>query len=517
MKLGFWSGWGKPISLNVGATGGAGDTIAPTVTITSTETSPSPALPIPIAFTLSEISTDFAVGDLTLVGCTVANFSGSGIAYTCEATPSTPNGTFTIDIAANAFHDAAGNGNVAATQFSFTSSAFQIADEFTTDRAAGAINGTNAEPTGGARTVVDANSRMTIASGRLTLGGGAAAAGDGILYGAIAIARSLGKTLIFTIPTGSAWGNGNGKFGLLRTASLSAQYAAAFSFAGANNWASFNNLIGADFLNSLSGVPLQFAIMLRAAGAKFFYKLSGGVWRLAFVAKTDTTATVYLGYKLSANTYTQTIDQLRVVTNLLTVNPLVSDSFNRSNGALGTANGAGSEETAPTSTWTDQIGTWAVASNAAACSATSGGVGVATLPHGTINVMVEVEVTRSAGVAGVVLRYLDSSNYIIAYHDGTNVKLDKVVAGVTTNVISAVTTYSAGARLMVSSDATKFRVWYNNSLVGSEGTISDADLQIGTAHGLYTTDTGNTFDNFAGWARGNGSEYETVFNKYLNP
>lgn len=92
-----------------------------TVTITSTESSPTAVSPVPITFTLSKASPDFAIGSITIggtAGATLGNFQQvSTLVYTADATPSN-SGTILADVAANAFHDAAGNGNDAATQFS---------------------------------------------------------------------------------------------------------------------------------------------------------------------------------------------------------------------------------------------------------------------------------------------------------------------------------------------------------------------------------------------------------------
>lgn len=104
------------------------DTTAPTVTITSSETSPSAAATIPLTITFSEVVTGFAVGDITVVGCTLGALSGSGAVYTVTATPTAA--AITVNIAAGVCVDAAGNSNTAATQFSITSLAsfYMIAD-----------------------------------------------------------------------------------------------------------------------------------------------------------------------------------------------------------------------------------------------------------------------------------------------------------------------------------------------------------------------------------------------------
>jgi hypothetical protein len=84
---------------------GPSDTTAPTVTITCTQTGPTATSPLNFTFTLSEVSTDFALADITVGNGTAGNFAGSGTSYTCDVTP-TAGGAVTVDVAADAFHDA---------------------------------------------------------------------------------------------------------------------------------------------------------------------------------------------------------------------------------------------------------------------------------------------------------------------------------------------------------------------------------------------------------------------------
>ncbi|AWB67163.1 hypothetical protein C2869_12270 [Saccharobesus litoralis] len=93
------------------------ETVIPTVTISSTASSLKAGETAPITFTLSESSSDFSSSDISVTGGSLSNFTGSGTSYTATFTPtssSTANGT--LDIAADTFTDAAGNGNSAATQ-----------------------------------------------------------------------------------------------------------------------------------------------------------------------------------------------------------------------------------------------------------------------------------------------------------------------------------------------------------------------------------------------------------------
>ena len=125
--------------------------------------------------------------------------------------------------------------------------------------------------------------------------------------------------------------------------------------------------------------------------------------------------------------------------------------------------------------------------------------------------MVELVATRTAGTSGQCLRYTDSSNYIKAVHNGTNLQVIEVVAGTPNTLINAAATYGAAFRNIISLNGNKVRAYYNDAFIGAEATTA---ITTGNSHGLFTDDTGATFDNFVVWAKGNGGEYEGVFNRY---
>ena len=98
------------------------DTVSPTITITragtgtlkigSTET---------ITFSLSEVATDFVVGDVTTTGGTLTNFAGSGTTYTATFTPIAAfTGSATVSVAVSTFTDTAGNANDAGGSLSIS-------------------------------------------------------------------------------------------------------------------------------------------------------------------------------------------------------------------------------------------------------------------------------------------------------------------------------------------------------------------------------------------------------------
>ncbi len=137
------------------------------------------------------------------------------------------------------------------------------------------------------------------------------------------------------------------------------------------------------------------------------------------------------------------------------------------------------------------------------------------LANSSSNIIADVAITRTAGTqAGIVIN-LDSTgtpaNFVVAYLDGNgNCLLDKCVAGIYTNIISGAVTYSASAVLRVIKDGTNYRLFYNELVVGTVQTISDEGIINNTIHGLFSTYSGNIFDNFVIWARGNENQYNSI-------
>lgn len=122
----FYSGMNVALTTNtLSGSGGATKTIdvtAPTIAITAAEVNDgdtSGDTTLSLTFTLSESSTNFAAGDITVTNGVISSFTGSGTTYTATFTPSAVGAT-TIDVAAGTFTDATGNANTAASQFNWT-------------------------------------------------------------------------------------------------------------------------------------------------------------------------------------------------------------------------------------------------------------------------------------------------------------------------------------------------------------------------------------------------------------
>ena len=94
------------------------DTAAPTVTITSDASEPVSG-PFPVTVTFSEPVTGFELADLVVGNGSASELQGSEATYMATVTP-TASGTVTVDIAAGAAEDSAGNPSAAADQFSIT-------------------------------------------------------------------------------------------------------------------------------------------------------------------------------------------------------------------------------------------------------------------------------------------------------------------------------------------------------------------------------------------------------------
>ena len=73
-----------------------------------------------LTFTSSESTTSFAVGDIVVSNGSLSSFSGSGTTYTATLTP-TADGPVTVNVPAASYIDNAGNDNLAADEFNWTS------------------------------------------------------------------------------------------------------------------------------------------------------------------------------------------------------------------------------------------------------------------------------------------------------------------------------------------------------------------------------------------------------------
>lgn len=387
---------------------------------------------------------------------------------------------------------------------------YLINDTFTTDRAAGAVNGTNAEPGPGRRTVFDTNGSLSLAGGNLTLvAGGVGVADPDLRYSAID--RAAGRVLVAAaIHTASgieigwdASGSGNVSDGIrVVTTTLAIRAGLAATTVGA----------------VVAGTAYQYAIVQRGATGHLYF-IKGGAfsnWTLIWVSGVGSSQVPNV-VNLTATT-AGTLDYIRVPAQRWLPAPLLSDGFSTfavsaptATDGLGHAEGvAGDLGSGGNGLWPyTQVGTWQASGGVASASVLSGGVALAYQDVGALDLIATVKITWVGGTAGLMVRG-DANNHVRAVHNGTNAQLVKVVAGVPTTLLDVVATYVAGAEIRLIVQGTAFRLFYNNVAIGSEQTIADAALNTDGYVGLRTTDTGNTFDDLVVRARGTGGEYAAL-------
>ena len=160
--------------------------------------------------------------------------------------------------------------------------AYLLYDAFTTDRAAGAVNGTSAEPTGGTRTVVDTNNKLSITGGQLSFAAGGVGGTDPRLTYS-SLSRTAGK--VFTT---NVVANGNLYAGF-STSTVATLNGPDYLFSS-NGTIIYSH--GGSTTNlgvSVAGTSYQLSIILRSTGA--YYYIKGGIytnWTLLWVDNSST-------------------------------------------------------------------------------------------------------------------------------------------------------------------------------------------------------------------------------------
>lgn len=386
---------------------------------------------------------------------------------------------------------------------------YLLRDEFTTDRAAGAVNGTLAEPGPGTRTVLGTHGTILIESGLLKITGANTSYGDPVVsFGGLT--RTAGRVIIakvtYTSSTGPHWG-----ITPVGTPALDTTEGTVASTG--------NQLYVLGNVQTTSPGTQIVAIVLRATGAYGFW-YTESKWRLASVYSNGSTADLLLLANMYSSTATGMFDYIRVPVAKWLPTPLLSDGFAS---AFGTSDGLGHAEGVAGGIGAG--GSGVTLSNAGGTWSVSGGKAINTAPSGLVQELGIANLSCSDVYAGVsVVRALgnevglglcwdsDSSpaNGLKIHSDGAgNIKVDKYVAGVKTNVSTTAFTYSAGARLVSTMNAGALRTYYNGALVKAD-TIVDAAILTGTHHGGYSNGGVSTLDDLTVYATGTGGEYSQL-------
>lgn len=386
---------------------------------------------------------------------------------------------------------------------------YRLLDTFTTDRAAGAVHGTAAEPGPGTRYIVDSGSKLSLSGGAVVWASGVGD-GDPTLSWSTPLTRIPGRILRvnLTLTTNRVYVGWWATLGTLSTRKCVIDYLVG------NVRIVPQQSVTAINSETFGAGTYTLTVILRRQGAVYLVK--GGSFtnnQILYIDSVDSTETLYPMIATIGTTTNVSIADASVLDDEWLPTPLASDGFSAAGTTDGLGHREGIEATAGSGgsglAWTAQVGTWTITSGRALASALSGGVAFYTVPAGVANVVARCKLWRSAGSVGMVLRWTDASNHVLAYYDGTNFKLDQVVAGVVTNRISSTTTYADGNELMIVFAATATaRLYYNNIYIGVTTSIN-AGL-TGTACGLYTTSTANAIDDFVVIARGTGTEHAAL-------
>lgn len=364
---------------------------------------------------------------------------------------------------------------------------YLLRDDFTDTVAAGSVDGTAATPGPGTRLVTDPSNHISVASGNMEWNGSDGLTTEHVNY--LVGSRTAGLTTIFShlvYPNG-AFINGIGT-----SNSASANQAYAYS-------SILGRIVGRGVGPEVILTPDNYitgahtiALAMRDSGWQTFAN-NGGGWDLLWVGDTGVSPTLYsVQYATSTNAK---VGFARSVNAGFLATPLASD------GAFGaTTDGQGHAETSGIGAggsglaWTDNKGTWSGGS----ATALSGGEAIRTVDVSNADVFVDLDITHTAGNASIMLRYTDDDNYLRCGTDGMNAVLAEKVSGTENTLSTTAITYGAADTMRIRLEGQAARIYYDNAFVSATSSI-DASL-TGTKVGLYTTDTGNSFDNLVAYA-----------------
>lgn len=169
---------------------------------------------------------------------------------------------------------------------------------------------------------------------------------------------------------------------------------------------------------------------------------------------------------------------------------IASDSFTRADSAvaLGTSDSG--------HLWTAHTGTWGISGNKGYLVTDSGSNNLATLDSTKADCTVAVTLSGTFNGGALTFRFVDTSNFFIAYADGNNVTVYQNVATSFTLIGTTAYIWSAGDVLSVTLSGQNIDAKVNGV---SKVTGTSAAHTSATRHGLFTSpspDPSARWDNF---------------------
>lgn len=251
---------------------------------------------------------------------------------------------------------------------------YLIRDDFTSDVAAGSVNGTNAEPGPGQRDTYDTGSKLVISGGVLTIANSTGSQDPTQIYNAVA--RRAGRILLTTITTIST-GN-HGRIGWSTDALDGTILDSGLRFVNTSSIATqIAGSAGPEVGSFAANTFYEVAIILRAAG--FAGLVRGGIypnWTLFWLSDAVTTTPMFPGGQVIGAGRGFTSHYMHVPAQLWLPVPLISDGFSLSGesdglghaeGVAGSTAGQGGDAVA----WTGAA--WTVSGGKASNTPVTGG------------------------------------------------------------------------------------------------------------------------------------------------
>lgn len=395
------------------------------------------------------------------------------------------------------------------------SDVYRQADSFITPISAGSVANTLSEPGPGTRVIYDTGNKLSIASGNLLWTSGVATYDPAIIFNK-EILRIPGKIIRFNVTLTT------GRIGL----SLSTTNVASLISTNRKHVIDFNpgNIkTAADGTANVPGTVSTapagtgtFHIILRRIGAYYLFKGLAGTFTYNELVKIDESQLneiLYAAIYSVGTVVSTTIADVVTLDTLWSPSPLVSDGFTVAGTSDGYGHLEGIEGTAGSGgsgvTWTNETGTIGRVSGRVKATALVGGIAIDTVNVSTNRVTIRCRLYGTGAEFGIILRYTDINNYLYLYHDGTNLLLKQVLAGVVSTLRTQAATYVQGAFIEASfTSVTACNLYYNEDYQGFTTSIN-AGL-TSTKFGIFFKNTTNEIDDFQIYARGNNNEYSAI-------
>jgi hypothetical protein len=311
---------------------------------------------------------------------------------------------------------------------------YTLYDTFSSDFAAGSVNGTKAD-TGQVRTVTDGNSKLSISGGAASVATGGVGGGNpGLWYPQMTRRNGL---MIFGVFATTGNGLDIGWDGAASgTIDFSVRPLVGNVLTVRDSGSAVT--VGAA---PVSGTAYTACVILRSGGG-CWYLIKGGIytnWTLIWISATNT-ANMFPGFTNSSNTDAYTIDNVRVPQDLFVPNPLAYDTFTRANGALGSTETTGPDSQAISAlAWAFTTGIWTISTNAAIATPT---VGADVIVNGAF--AADTDWTKgsgwsiAAGVAAAVTASSDLSQTVAPLTVGRWYQVQYTVSGFGAGTVQAV-------------------------------------------------------------------------------